>query len=101
MRFPVWGEGRVGARASDFVLVACAAQAALDVEGRCIALTAAVGGATDAQRALRSRRGAAGLAPADGGTLLVYTGSGEVGGLIAGVGQRVLRGSVLRELAGD
>jgi uncharacterized protein len=28
------------------------------------------------------------LAPADGGTLLIYTGNGEVGGLIAGVGQR-------------
>jgi CO/xanthine dehydrogenase FAD-binding subunit len=54
VRFPVWGDGRVGAafhevgaRASDFALVACAAQAALDSEGRCIALTAAVGGATD------------------------------------------------------
>ena len=32
------------------------------------------------------------LEPADGGTLLIYAGSGEVGGLIAGVGQRVLRG---------
>jgi uncharacterized protein len=52
------------------------------------------------------------LEPADGGTLLIYTGSGEVGGLIAGVGQRVLRGiskyliasfvkSVRRELTGD
>jgi hypothetical protein len=54
VRFLVWGEGRVGAafhkvgaRASDFALVACAAQAALDVEGRRIALTAAVGVATD------------------------------------------------------
>ena len=26
--------------------------------------------------------------PADGGTLLIYAGSGEAGGLIAGVGQR-------------
>ena len=28
------------------------------------------------------------LEPADGGTLLIYAGSGEVGGLIAGFGQR-------------
>jgi len=27
-----------------------------------------------------------------GGTLLIYEGSGEIGGLVAGVGQRVLRG---------
>lgn len=32
------------------------------------------------------------LAPADGGTLLAYEGVGEIGGLVAGVGQRVLRG---------
>jgi carbon monoxide dehydrogenase subunit G len=32
------------------------------------------------------------LEPADGGTLLSYAGSGEIGGLIAGVGQRLLRG---------
>jgi carbon monoxide dehydrogenase subunit G len=32
------------------------------------------------------------LAPADGGTLLTYEGAGEIGGLVAGVGQRVLRG---------
>ena len=32
------------------------------------------------------------LAPAEGGTLLIYEGSGEIGGLVAGVGQRVLRG---------
>ena len=32
------------------------------------------------------------LAPAEGGTLLVYEGSGEIGGLVGGVGQRVLRG---------
>lgn len=33
------------------------------------------------------------LAPADGGgTLLTYQGAGEIGGLVAGVGQRVLRG---------
>ena len=29
---------------------------------------------------------------ADGGTLLAYDGGGEIGGLVAGVGQRVLRG---------
>lgn len=32
------------------------------------------------------------LEPADGGTLLAYDGAGEIGGLVAGVGQRVLRG---------
>ena len=32
------------------------------------------------------------LAPAEGGTLMTYDGAGEVGGLVAGVGQRVLRG---------
>ena len=32
------------------------------------------------------------LAPAEGGTLLAYEGGGEIGGLVAGVGQRVLRG---------
>ena len=32
------------------------------------------------------------LEPADGGTLLAYEGAGEIGGLVAGVGQRVLRG---------
>jgi len=32
------------------------------------------------------------LEPAEGGTLLVYEGAGEIGGLVAGVGQRVLRG---------
>ena len=32
------------------------------------------------------------LAPADNGTLLAYEGAGEIGGLVAGVGQRVLRG---------
>jgi uncharacterized protein len=32
------------------------------------------------------------LGPADGGTLLAYDGVGEIGGLVAGVGQRVLRG---------
>ena len=32
------------------------------------------------------------LAPAEGGTLLAYEGAGEIGGLVAGVGQRVLRG---------
>jgi hypothetical protein len=39
------------------------------------------------------------LAPAEGGTLLVYDGSGEIGGLVAGVGQRVLRG-VSKHLVG-
>ena len=32
------------------------------------------------------------LEPAENGTLLVYEGAGEIGGLVAGVGQRVLRG---------
>ena len=32
------------------------------------------------------------LEPAQNGTLLVYEGAGEIGGLVAGVGQRVLRG---------
>jgi carbon monoxide dehydrogenase subunit G len=32
------------------------------------------------------------LEPSDGGTLLTYEGAGEIGGLAAGVGQRVLRG---------
>jgi uncharacterized protein len=32
------------------------------------------------------------LEPAAAGTLLIYEGSGEIGGLVAGVGQRVLRG---------
>jgi carbon monoxide dehydrogenase subunit G len=32
------------------------------------------------------------LGPAESGTLLAYEGSGEIGGLVAGVGQRVLRG---------
>ena len=39
------------------------------------------------------------LAPADNGTLLVYDGAGEIGGLVAGVGQRVLRG-VSKHLVG-
>lgn len=39
------------------------------------------------------------LDPALSGTLLVYQGSGEIGGLVAGVGQRVLRG-VSRHLIG-
>jgi uncharacterized protein len=39
------------------------------------------------------------LEPADGGTLLAYDGTGEIGGLVAGVGQRVLRG-VSRHLIG-
>jgi carbon monoxide dehydrogenase subunit G len=32
------------------------------------------------------------LARAEGGTRMVYEGAGEIGGLVAGVGQRVLRG---------
>jgi carbon monoxide dehydrogenase subunit G len=32
------------------------------------------------------------LEPADGATILTYEGAGEIGGLVAGVGQRVLRG---------
>ncbi len=32
------------------------------------------------------------LQPAEGGTLLAYEGAGEIGGLVAGVGQRILRG---------
>jgi carbon monoxide dehydrogenase subunit G len=32
------------------------------------------------------------LEPAQGGTELIYEGTGEIGGLVAGVGQRVLRG---------
>ena len=40
------------------------------------------------------------LTPADSGTLLVYAGAGEVGGLVAGVGQRILRG-VSKHLIGQ
>lgn len=54
VHFPVWTEGRIGtgfhevaARKSDFALVAAAAQVALDVGGRCTALTAGLGGAGD------------------------------------------------------
>jgi hypothetical protein len=36
---------------------------------------------------------------AEGGTLLGYEGAGEIGGLVAGVGQRVLRG-VAKHLIG-
>jgi carbon monoxide dehydrogenase subunit G len=32
------------------------------------------------------------LQPAENGTFLTYEGAGEIGGLVAGVGQRVLRG---------
>lgn len=32
------------------------------------------------------------LTPAEGGTRMAYEGVGEIGGLVAGVGQRVLRG---------
>jgi carbon monoxide dehydrogenase subunit G len=39
------------------------------------------------------------LEAAEGGTLLAYDGVGEIGGLVAGVGQRVLRG-VSRHLIG-
>jgi CO/xanthine dehydrogenase FAD-binding subunit len=52
--FPVWHRPRVGAafrevaaRAGDFALVACAAQVACDDDGRCSAITAAVGGVGD------------------------------------------------------
>jgi uncharacterized protein len=40
------------------------------------------------------------LARADSGTLLVYDGAGEIGGLVAGVGQRILRG-VSKHLIGQ
>lgn len=40
------------------------------------------------------------LASADSGTLLVYDGAGEIGGLVAGVGQRILRG-VSKHLIGQ
>jgi uncharacterized protein len=39
------------------------------------------------------------LSSAEGGTLLAYEGDGEIGGLVAGVGQRVLRG-VAKHLIG-
>ena len=39
------------------------------------------------------------LEPAENGTLLAYEGTGEIGGLVAGVGQRVLRG-VSKHLVG-
>ena len=32
------------------------------------------------------------LAPADSGTAMTYAGDGEIGGLVAGVGQRILKG---------
>jgi len=32
------------------------------------------------------------LAPADSGTTMTYAGEGEIGGLVAGVGQRILQG---------
>jgi carbon monoxide dehydrogenase subunit G len=41
-----------------------------------------------------------GLSPAEGGTTLIYEGAGEIGGLVAGVGQRVLRG-VAKHLIGQ
>lgn len=54
VRFPVWAEARIGtgfhevsARKSDFALVAAAAQVALDLAGRCVALAVGVGGAGD------------------------------------------------------
>ena len=65
VRFPVWSQSRVGAafhevsaRAGDFALVACAAQAALDEDGRCLDLTAAVGGACDMPIRLEGLRSA-------------------------------------------
>lgn len=39
------------------------------------------------------------ITPAEGGSLLAYQGAGEVGGLVAGVGQRIL-GSVSKHLVG-
>jgi CO/xanthine dehydrogenase FAD-binding subunit len=61
VRFPVWGEGRIGtgfhevaARMSDFALVAAAAQVALDAEGRCTALAVGLGGAADTPLRLAS-----------------------------------------------
>jgi|SoiMethySBSTD1v2_1073268.scaffolds.fasta_scaffold50479_3 CO/xanthine dehydrogenase FAD-binding subunit len=54
IRFPAWTKGRigtgfqeVGARRSDFALVASAAQVALDATGGCTALTIGIGGAGD------------------------------------------------------
>jgi CO/xanthine dehydrogenase FAD-binding subunit len=53
VRFPIWREPRIGvgfheisARQSDFAFVAAAAQIALDEDGRCRRLAAAVGAAT-------------------------------------------------------
>lgn len=54
VRFPVWASGSIGtgfhevsSRRSDFALVSAAAQVALDAAGRCTALAASVGGASD------------------------------------------------------
>lgn len=40
------------------------------------------------------------LEPKDGGTLMRYSGEGEIGGLVAGVGQRILKG-VAKHLIGQ
>jgi CO/xanthine dehydrogenase FAD-binding subunit len=54
IRFPVWPHQRIGvgffeisARRSDFAFVAAAAQAALDEEGRCLAVALGLGGVAD------------------------------------------------------
>ena len=54
VRFPIWREARIGtgfheisARRSDFAFVSAAAQVALDADGRCLRLAAAIGAATD------------------------------------------------------
>jgi uncharacterized protein len=40
------------------------------------------------------------LAPQEGGTLMTYNGEGEIGGLVAGVGQRILKG-IAKHLIGQ
>lgn len=40
------------------------------------------------------------LTPQDGGTAMAYAGEGEIGGLVAGVGQRILKG-VAKHLIGQ
>jgi len=58
-RFPIWGQRRIGAafleisaRAGDFAYVSAAAQVALDDDGRCLACTVGIGGATPVPRRL-------------------------------------------------
>lgn len=50
--------------------------------------------AVSGEGSLGHGRGAAtfSLAPHGGGTRMVYSGEGEIGGLVAGVGQRILKG---------